>query len=388
MYNDIMRTVTMLDRSNILGYNNRVLTPFSHSNIHGYNRRVLAPFSSGNILGINTSFTHGTGDILSTVAGVGVGLGAQALANSASGRPNDMLFGQTNILSNQQMQNSFNNAQPPVGAATSNAQSPVGSAINNVQPAYGASSNVQQQSGYVPQQGNIQQQGGYIPQQGNVQQQGGYVPQQGGYNAQPQPVQQPVQQQPAPIIADKPTPTLVNKVGKGSKTNICTASTASHIKVCLGWHTSCCDVDVSAFMLGADEKSLGDEWFVFYGQPQSPDGALRLNSTESQDMQSVSVDIAKLSPNAKRIVFVLTINEALQKRQNFSMVSDAYIRIMDTMRNVEIVSFPITEYYPTITSMMVGELYLHNGNWKFNAIGNGVARDLAGLCEFYGIETI
>ncbi len=141
-------------------------------------------------------------------------------------------------------------------------------------------------------------------------------------------------------------------------------------------------------MLGADEKSLGDDWFVFYGQPQSPDGALRLNSTESQDMQSMAVNFSKLNPNTKRIVFVLTINEALQKRQNFSMISDAYIRIMDIMRNVEIVSFPITEYYSTITSMMVGELYLHNGNWKFNAIGNGVARDLAGLCEFYGIETI
>lgn len=189
------------------------------------------------------------------------------------------------------------------------------------------------------------------------------------------------------VIADKPTPTLMNKVSKGSKTNIDPIANAPQINVCLGWHTNCCDVDVSAFMLDANSKSLGEEWFVFYGQTQSPDGALSLNNTNLEDMQSMFVNFAMLDPNVKRIVFVLTINEALQRHQNFSMIFDAYIRIMDSTRNVELVSFPITEYYPTITSMMVGELYQYNGNWKFNAIGNGVARDLAGLCEFYGIET-
>lgn len=34
------------------------------------------------------------------------------------------------------------------------------------------------------------------------------------------------------------------------------------------------------------------------------------------------------------------------------------------------------EYYSNVTSMMIGEVYRHNGIWKFNAIGNGVTRDL------------
>lgn len=329
MHNDIMRTVMMYDRSSILGYN----------------RRILAPFRCGNILGLNTAFTNDTGSILGTVAALGVGLGAQTISNSLNNQPNNM---QNNRSSYDLQQNNFNNVSHSVG-----------SPMNNVQPAYGANSNAASITNFNT--SSMRQ-------------------------VQPAPVR--YEPAPAPITANKPTPSLVNKVGKGSKTTICSVENAPKIKACLGWHTNCCDVDVSAFMLDMNSKALGEEWFVFYGQPQSPDGALHLNSTESQDMQSMIVDLAKLNPDTKRIVFVLTINEAFQKRQNFSMISDAYIRIMDIMRNVELVSFPITEYNSTITSMMVGEIYLHNGNWKFNAIGNGVARDLAGLCEFYGIETL
>ena len=69
------------------------------------------------------------------------------------------------------------------------------------------------------------------------------------------------------------------------------------------------------------------------------------------------------------------------------MLKDAYIRIMDSSNN-ELVSFKMKEYYSNITSMMIGEIYRYNGIWKFNAIGNGVARDLAGLCELYGVQVV
>ena len=67
------------------------------------------------------------------------------------------------------------------------------------------------------------------------------------------------------------------------------------------------------------------------------------------------------------------------------MVEDAYIRINDH-KGMELSSFLMTDYYSNVISMMIGEIYLHNGNWKFNAIGNGVAKDLAGLCELYGVQ--
>ena len=107
-----------------------------------------------------------------------------------------------------------------------------------------------------------------------------------------------------------------------------------------------------------------------------------------QDREIISIDMAKLNPSVTKIVLVLTINEALEKKLNFSMIKDAYIRILNSLNNADLVSFKMTEYYSNVTSMMIGVLYLYKGKWKFNAIGNGVARDLAGLCELYGVQVV
>ena len=68
------------------------------------------------------------------------------------------------------------------------------------------------------------------------------------------------------------------------------------------------------------------------------------------------------------------------------MLTDAYVRILNGDTSVELVSFQMTEYYNNVISMMIGEIYRYNGVWKFNAVGNGVARDLAGLCALYGVQ--
>lgn len=187
----------------------------------------------------------------------------------------------------------------------------------------------------------------------------------------------------------KPIPPLHKQIQKGQKAAIETQSKLTKIQAKLGWNITNpnCDVDVSAFLLNNTGKAIGDSWFVFYGQESSPDGSTVFSTVQGQDREIISVDFTKLNPNVSRIVFVLTINEALEKHLNFSMLKDAYIRIMDAS-NVELVSFKMEEYYSNVTSMMIGEIYQHNGIWKFNAIGNGVARDLAGLCELYGVQVV
>jgi len=107
---------------------------------------------------------------------------------------------------------------------------------------------------------------------------------------------------------------------------------------------------------------------------------------ESLDSKMKDVDLSRLNPSITRIVFVLTINDAFSKRLNFGMIEDAYVRILDAASDRELVSFVMDEYYSNVISMMIGEVYLHNGNWKFNAIGNGVAKDLEGLCGLYGVQ--
>lgn len=188
--------------------------------------------------------------------------------------------------------------------------------------------------------------------------------------------------------AARPVPALANKVQKGQKTLLCAAA-PNAVDVCFGWNVTDarCDVDVSAFLLGADGKVIGDSWFVFYGQTVSPDQSTRFVTGGSADREMIQIDFRQLNPQVKKIVFVLTINDALEKRLHFGMLKDAYVRIMDPSGR-ELVSFLMTEYYSNVISMMIGELYLHNDAWKFNAVGNGVARDLAGLCELYGVQVV
>lgn len=186
----------------------------------------------------------------------------------------------------------------------------------------------------------------------------------------------------------KPIPPLFHTIQKGQKAPLFSNGANNAVKACFGWNTTNaqCDVDVSAFLLGADGKILGDDWFVFYGQPQSPDNSTLFQSTVSSDREAVCIDFLKLNPHVQKIVFVLTINEAFEKRLHFGMLKDAYIRILTPDGRKELVSYQMTEYYSNVISMMIGELYQYNGVWKFNAVGNGVAKDLAGLCTLYGVQ--
>lgn len=197
-----------------------------------------------------------------------------------------------------------------------------------------------------------------------------------------------VNSSPAQTIASKPIPPLQKTIQKGQKIPLSNNSVLTSIQAKLGWNISNpnCDVDVSAFLLNSNGKVLGDDWFVFYGQDTSPDGSTVFSDDIGIDKEKITINFQKLNPNVSKIVFVLTINEAIEKHLNFSMLKDAYIRILDTFTNSELVSFKMDEYYSNVTSMMIGEVYRYNGTWKFNAIGNGVARDLAGLCELYGVQ--
>ena len=199
---------------------------------------------------------------------------------------------------------------------------------------------------------------------------------------QPQP-----QIQTGPQIQQMRVPPLMNIVQKGQKFPLESAKKLTQVKVCVGWNVQnpACEGDVSAFLLQGD-RVLGDDWFVFYGQEQSPDGSVRFYAEAKPDREMISLDFGRLNPQVDKIVFILTINEALEKRLNFSMLKDTYIRLLDSASNQELVSFRIDEYYSNVTSMIIGEIYRHNGAWKFNAVGNGVGKDLAGLCRMYGVQ--
>lgn len=180
---------------------------------------------------------------------------------------------------------------------------------------------------------------------------------------------------------------------KGQRVNLATSNIPLRsIRVGLGWDVlnQACDLDASAFLLGQNGRVLGDDWFVFYGQPISPDGSVQHSGDSagegSGDDETITINLQTINPNCKSIVFVVTIDEALTRGLNFSMVANAYVRVVNQDTNQELIRFTLSDYYANVTSMIVGEVYNNNGIWKFKSVGDGVAKDLAGLCAMYGVN--
>ena len=169
------------------------------------------------------------------------------------------------------------------------------------------------------------------------------------------------------------------------------------IMVGLGWDVNAFDsgadfdLDASAFLTGANGKCLTDQEFIFYGnlEHQSGDvvhlGDNRTGAGEGDDEQ-IEVDLSLVPANIERIAFTVTIYDADKRRQNFGQVSNSYCRIVDEATGEEIVHFDLGEDFSIETALVVGELYKHNGEWKFNAIGSGFQGGLAALCAHYGID--
>lgn len=183
---------------------------------------------------------------------------------------------------------------------------------------------------------------------------------------------------------------------KGQKTSLSALNpNLKMVDVCLGWDIGGkpqYDLDTECFLLGENGKVVGDDWFVFYNQPVSPDRSVQHNGTNKTgngdgDDEILHVNLGQLSPQVNRLVFILTINEAREQGLNFSGIRNAYIRVVDKQSNKELVRFLIAEYYHSITSMVVGEIYRYKGEWKFTPIGEGTHDDLYGLCIRYGVET-
>ena len=187
-------------------------------------------------------------------------------------------------------------------------------------------------------------------------------------------------------------------LSKGQKVDL-TKGNASlkHIMVGLGWDVNAFDsgadfdLDASAFMCGADGKCPTEKEFVFYGNLEHPSGAVKhqgdnLTGEGDGDDEQIFVDLKAIPESVDKIAFTVTIYEAQERRQNFGQVSNAYIRIVDEDTNQELIRYDLGEDFSIETAIVVGELYRHNGEWKFNAIGSGFQGGLAALCGHYGIQ--
>ena len=140
------------------------------------------------------------------------------------------------------------------------------------------------------------------------------------------------------------------------------------------------DCDASAIMLGANGKLLStnlSQTCVFYGNLSMYNGAVQhqgdnLTGAGDGDDEQIMVDLNRLPGQVDRIVFVVNIYKASERRQHFGMIQNAFIRLVDMSSNVELCRFNLSEGYDNMTGLVAGEIYRKNGAWKFNAIGQAV----------------
>lgn len=169
------------------------------------------------------------------------------------------------------------------------------------------------------------------------------------------------------------------------------------IMVGLGWDVNAFDsgydfdLDAAAFLVGANGKCPTEKEFVFYGNLTHTSEAVvhmgdNLTGAGDGDDEQIQVDLSLVPANVERIAFTVTIYDAEVRGQNFGQVSNAFIRIVDETTGEELIHYDLGEDFSIETAVVVGELYRHNGEWKFNAIGSGFQGGLAALCGHYGIE--
>ena len=151
------------------------------------------------------------------------------------------------------------------------------------------------------------------------------------------------------------------------------------------------DLDAAAFCLTDSGKVSDQKDFVFYGNLTHPSGAIQhmgdnLTGAGDGDDEQIKIDLSKIPANITKIAFTVTIYEAEERRQNFGQVSNAFVRIVNEATGQEILRYDLGEDFSIETAVVFGELYKNGNEWKFNAIGNGVAKDLEGLCGLYGVQ--
>lgn len=169
-----------------------------------------------------------------------------------------------------------------------------------------------------------------------------------------------------------------------------------HILIGLGWDARSSDgqdfdLDASVFMTTDNGKVPSDDYFVFYNQLKSPCGSVQhtgdnLTGDGDGDDESVIVELEKVPANIRSLFVTVTIHDAETRRQNFGQVSNAFVRLVNHETGQEVLRFDLSEDYSTETAMVFGEVYRHNGDWKFRAIGQGYAGGLLALCNQYGVS--
>lgn len=187
--------------------------------------------------------------------------------------------------------------------------------------------------------------------------------------------------------------TLVTLVKGGNISLSKEAPGLSNIVVGLGWDVRSdggddFDLDASIFMLGENGKMRSKEDLVYYGRLKSKDGSIvhtgdNLTGEGDGDDEQLMVDLSRVPFDVQQLAVTVSIYKAADKKQNFGMVSNAFVRIVEGKMGREIARYDLGSEFSNECSVIFGEVYRKNGEWKFKAVGQGIKGELPDLLTLY-----
>ena len=161
----------------------------------------------------------------------------------------------------------------------------------------------------------------------------------------------------------------------------------------LGNKNKTIDCDASVILCGANGKLVSNDTkqnCVYFGNLRHSSGAIihqgdNLTGAGEGDDEQIVVNLSKIPADVHKLVFVVNLYDAKTKNQHFGMIRNAYIHLVDMEHASEICRFNLSENYNEMTGLVVGEIYRKDGEWKFNAVGQGVkeASRLQSLLKLY-----
>jgi stress response protein SCP2 len=162
-----------------------------------------------------------------------------------------------------------------------------------------------------------------------------------------------------------------------SKGGNCALATTGPIKVAIGAGRTPSPADIACFMVGADGRVASDDYMIFYNQPKSPDGSVRLDARTAQQT-CFTVDTAKLPATVQKCFFTLTLDggEVVSKADGLRLSVDGA---------GPTITYAVTEI-GSERALIVAELYRHGGGWKLRAVGQGFDGGLAPLARHFGVD--
>ena len=187
-------------------------------------------------------------------------------------------------------------------------------------------------------------------------------------------------------------------LSKGQKIDLTKSNPGlTNITVGVGWDTNKYDggkdfdLDSSIFLLNATGVCADEKDFIFFNNLEGGNGSVvhtgdNLTGEGDGDDEQVKVALANVPATVEKIAFTITIHDAEQRNQNFGQVSNSYVRIVNDANGEELIRYDLGEDFSIETAVVVGELYRHGSEWKFNAIGSGYQGGLASLVKDYGLQ--